>query len=344
VAQKLAAENVFFLPPLAIARVGGSETPLDAFVWDSDRTIHGAHRTVIAPAVTLEVMSDGSVRPFKPNAIQFRDRGLLRPVAPFFELWVTLTTGETRPLTETLLKQLGGSLDSVQYTVTVANRKAQRRTGSAACAFIGRTAMSASDHERKQLLAFSPHNSGQEPLVYRDHPIPLGYVQAIKPIPRRSMDVQLGVLRLRFTPATGQVYGPPDAIAGAASPLPQGVALPPVTLGGRLHDIVPPENRILNPNTPWSRHIMDANQDDPQPSDSYDGANVGISRSWGVVDDTCDGIIEAQVVLNNNRHVARSRACCRVVPTMHPIGGRFIRWPTIWPIATLTRSLSAMIR
>ena len=141
--------SIYFLPPLAIARVGGSDTPLDSFVWDSDRTIHSAHRTVIRPAISLEVLSDGSLRPHLPNAIQFRDHGLLRPV-PFFELWATMTDGQSRPLTLALLQQLGGSLDSVEYSITMANRKAQRRTGSAASAFIARTTISASDHERKQ--------------------------------------------------------------------------------------------------------------------------------------------------------------------------------------------------
>jgi hypothetical protein len=79
-------ESICFRPPLAIGRVGGGDTPLDACAWDTDRTIHGAHRTIIRPAVSLEVLTDGSLRPYLPNAIQFRDRGLLRPVAPFFEL------------------------------------------------------------------------------------------------------------------------------------------------------------------------------------------------------------------------------------------------------------------
>ena len=85
-----------------------------------------------------------------PNAIRLRDHGLLRHV-PFFELWATdCTDGQSRPLTLALLQQLGGSLDSVEYSITMANRKAQRRTGSAAWAFIARTTISVSDHERKQ--------------------------------------------------------------------------------------------------------------------------------------------------------------------------------------------------
>jgi hypothetical protein len=71
---------------------------------------------------------------------------------------------------------------------------------------------------------------------------------------------------------------------------------------------VPEKNRILNPDTPWSSYVMDApDQIDPQPSDSYDGVNVGDDISWGVVDDTCDGVIEAQVVIGGVRHVATAR-------------------------------------
>jgi hypothetical protein len=319
--QAATIKSIYFLPPLAIGRLGGGDTPLDSFVWDSDRTIHGAHRTIIRPAISLEVLGDGSLRPFLPNSIQFRDSGLLRPVAPFFELWATLVDGSFHPLTSTLLERCNASLDNVQYEITVANRKAQRRTGSAACAYIAHANVTASDHARKQLLAYSPHTSAQQPLVYKDRPVPLGHFQAIKPLPRVALNINLDVLRVRFTPAKGKVYGPPAAIAGPASPLQQGIALPKVTEGGRLHEIVRPENRILNAHTPWSQHIMDQNRDDPQPSDSYDGANVGNSQSWGVVDDSCDGIIQAYVIIGDRRLVASSRvlsSCPDFAPDRRP--------------------------
>ena len=150
-------KDVFFKPPLAIARVGGSDKPLDAFVWATDKSIHGANRTVIRPDVTLKVLADGTLRPYKPNAIQFRDGNLLRPVAPFFELWATVESdGQEpceQPLTVKLLEDNDIWLDSVEYTVTVANRKAQRRTGSAACAFIARIVVSGDDHDPKPLNA-----------------------------------------------------------------------------------------------------------------------------------------------------------------------------------------------
>ena len=166
--------SIYFLPPLAIARVGGSDTPLDCFVWDSDRTVYGAHRTIIKPELSLDVLADGSLRPYLPNSIQFKDRGQLRPVAPFFELWVRIDVGTDDgvrlPLTPTLLAQFDASTDNIEYTVTVANRKAQRRTNSASCAYIARESINASDFAPRPLKAFSPHGSGEEPLVYKDHP------------------------------------------------------------------------------------------------------------------------------------------------------------------------------
>jgi hypothetical protein len=169
-------KEIYFLPPLAIARLGGSDTPLDCFVWNTDQSLHGGNRTVIEPAVSLRVMSNGSVRPFVPKVIQFRDGELLRPVAPFFELWAKLEDGTSRPLTERLMQDVdpSASLQSVEYRITVANRKAQRRTRSAACAYIAREVVSGDDHQRKQLLAYSPNVPGEEPLVSAKHKIPLG--------------------------------------------------------------------------------------------------------------------------------------------------------------------------
>jgi hypothetical protein len=322
--QNVEIEEIFFRPPLAIARLGGSDTPLECFVWARDPTIHGGHRTVIRPAPSLEVLSDGTLRPYWPGSIQFRDGNLLRPVAPFFELWANLSgEKEPQPLTLRLLQGYDpdASLDSIDYTITVANRKAQRRTGSAACAYIANTSAKGSDHARKRLSAYSPHTSGEEPLVFKDDPIPLGHFQVIRPLNRVALGINLATLRVRFTPAEGQVYGPPTAISGPASPLPPGVALSQRTLGGRLHEIVPERNRILNSKTPWSSWKPNPNDSDPQPADSYDGANVGEMPSWGVVDDTCDGIIEARVVLKNRRHTAHARvfsSCPDFAPDRRP--------------------------
>ncbi|SRR6266516_820105 len=79
-------QELFFLPPTAVARLGGSSTPLASFTWVEDPSLHGAGLTAIEPTVSLEIADDGSVRPFRPKVIQFRDFGLYRP--DFFELWL----------------------------------------------------------------------------------------------------------------------------------------------------------------------------------------------------------------------------------------------------------------
>jgi hypothetical protein len=306
--------EVFLLPPLAIARVGGSDTPLEAFEWVSDHDPHGGHSTIIKPSTTLDVLPDGTLRPYVPRQIRFRDGDLLRPVAPFVELWGRVqrvssdgsTTVTEEPINQSLLAELGATMGSIHFTVTMANRKAERRTTSQECGFTARVEMRGDDYRPKELLGFSPHTPGTIPLVARERPIPLGRVQVIQPLARKAMGVDLSAVRLRFTPPRGQVYGPPTAITAMASTVPPG---PPQTrLVGRLHEIVKPENRILNEGTPWSTYVWNGpEQVDPQPSDSYDGAHDGTFVSWGVVDDTSDGVIEAQLVAGSQRFTAFSR-------------------------------------
>jgi hypothetical protein len=317
--------DLFFVPPLAVARLGGAAVPLESFSWGTEPTIHGAHQTVVQPQITLDVRPDGSVLPYLPNAIEFRDGTELRPVAPFFELWAETRDGNkvcSGPLNLKRLEELQISTAHITFSITVANRKAQRRTGSAACAFIARASSHGADHVRKRLLAVSPHTAEATPLVAADRPIPLGFFQVIRPLNATLSGVDLSVVRVRFTPAAGEVYGPPSAEFGPASPLPPGGALHASTLGGRLHEIVPKANRILNAGTAWSEYVMDtATQEDPQPSDSYDGANVGDNRSWGIVDDTCDGVIEANVVAGGQRFVAFARVvvgCPDYAPDRRP--------------------------
>ena len=84
----ITALELYFRPPMAIARLGGSNTPLESFVWSEDPTNSGAAKTVIEPAVTLVIEPDGSVRPYLPVVLRFRDGDHFRPVAPFFELWL----------------------------------------------------------------------------------------------------------------------------------------------------------------------------------------------------------------------------------------------------------------
>ena len=296
--------EVFFYPPMAIGRLGGSNNPLESFTWQEDPTLRGAAKTIISPEISLEIQPDGTVRPYLPSIIHFKDEGLFRPVAPFFELWARVQhddgSQEEVPLTGQILQQLDASLAAVSYIVEAANLKAARRNGDPTCGFSARLEVLASDHHRHSLLATSPRGAGLEPLVLPDLPIPLGTIQAIRPVSVEEMGVNLDVLRLRFTPAAGHVYGPPTATTAPA----------PGT--GRIHEIVPAANRILNQNSTWLTYDADFTRfNNPEPFDTYDGSDVtspvSSERSWGVVDDTCDGTIRAIVTIGGERFATTAR-------------------------------------
>lgn len=311
--------EIFFLPPMAVARLGSGATPLASFSWAQANTRHDANETIIEPAVSLRVEPDGSVTPYLPDAIQFKDDdGKIRPVAPFFELWAKVQSGDGGisdvPVTLDLLHRLGVSLHNISYEITLANHKAARRSDDPACAFSARVAVGGDDHVARELLAFSAHTAGQQPLVLPEHPIPLGIFQVIKPVKpsdaatAKPHDVDCSIVRVRFTPPKGLVYGPPTAVNGPAPEVLPGVYEPAPILAGRVHEIVAPERRILNENTVWSKYIMMTGLfEDPQPQDGYDGAAIGNFQSWGCVDDTSDGLIVATLAVHGRRFRAAAR-------------------------------------
>lgn len=309
--------NIYFNPPMAVARVGASPTPMAAFEWDTAKTAHGGTQTVIKPALSFDIAPDGTLRPHMPREIRFKDAdGSIRPVAPFFELWATLLRphdGQLKecPLTLGLLKELGIGIDHVALEVTASNLKAARRTGDEACGFTARVEIAGKDHSERALLAFSRHTSGQQPLVLHDKPIPIGKVQWIRPVEQAAEGVDLSALRLRFTPGTGEVYGPPQAAYGPDRQTVTG----PLDIeefskkeDGRVHMIVKSKNRILSDATVFSRYQMTNGLfEDPQPQDGYDGADDGDCVAWGVVDDTCDALITASVAWRGERYGAAAR-------------------------------------
>ena len=319
--------DIFFNPPMAVARLGASPTPLESFEWTSSRAAHGGVQTVIAPALSFTVRDDGSLEPHLPKSIRFKDDdGSVRPVAPFFELWGRFQSPhdgsvEELPLTPSRLHELGITMKHIAIEVTASNFKAARRVTDSVsgvsdmgCSFTARVDIGGDDHAKHALNAFSRHTSGQQPLVSPDRPIPLGAVQWIRPrsgSASHAEQVDLSVLRLRFTPAIGTVYGPPRAVVGSdrqAITGPIDVLQLAGTLEGRMHTIVPPANRILSDATPWSTYRMVTGlYDDPQPQDGYDGSDDGDSTSWGVVDDSCDALITATLAWRDQRYRAHAR-------------------------------------
>lgn len=291
-------QQIRFRPPVAVARVGDSDTPLEAFSWVEDPRIFGAAKTIIHPATSLEVLPDGSVEPYRPNLIRFKDGQGIRPVCPFLELEATLDGQNFRPLTPQLLESAGIDLSQLHFRVTAANLKAKRRTGDRSCAFEARLEVRANDHRRHDLQAWS-RASDPNPLVLPQRPVWLGAFQVIRPVPRKKkFDVSTDTIRARFTPGHGAVYGPPSAVSGQA-------------MGSRTtHQVVPEANRILNPDSSWCRYSFHQPvYPMTLPFDIYDGADdvQRDDRSFGVVDDSCDAIITASLSTFFSKLLANAR-------------------------------------
>lgn len=315
--------GIFFDPPMAIARVGRSKDPMPAYRWKLDETPHHGLQTMIEPALTLVPVSVHATGypPFRliaevPRSVAFKDRkGRVRPVAPFFELWARVQDPDgtviRMPVTRAFLQARGVALKHLRFTVVAANRKAEARTGLASDAAIARRVFAADDYASHRLDAISPHTEGQVPLVREDAPLPLGRVQTFAETTEdRSCKTRLDQIRLRFTPGKGNSYGPPEAGRAPASPLPPGSFEPPVTEYGRIHKMTRKENRILSSGSPWLGYNFRTGNSPkwPTPMDSYDGARVGSGNGWGLIDDTCDLMLTAELSMDGRHHVARARA------------------------------------
>ena len=311
--------EIFFLPPMAVARVGSSDEPVEAYDWADDRSAHGGTQTIVTPALTFEVLADGSLRPYLPELIHFKEEdGRIRPVAPFFELWGRFQSSRDgteyeSPLTSRVLHDLRVDRRNLTVRITATNQKAARRAQTPACGFTARAVLAGNDYGAHELWASSRHTPGETPLVLPDAPIHVGRLQVIRPVERVETvggnQVDLSVVRVRFTPPRGKVYGPPTAVTGPASPVPPGLWDAPQSDYGDVFTIVDPADRILSDKTAYSNDYAwgTGRYEDPQPQDGYDGADVGTFRAWGTVDDTTDALLEADLNWQGQRFYASAR-------------------------------------
>src|SRR5216684_2914810 len=74
-------QAIYCDPPIVVARLGGSPTPVVAYSWEESPNPRNDGDTVIAPEWSFEILPDSSVSPFKPDSVRFRDGPLIRPVA-----------------------------------------------------------------------------------------------------------------------------------------------------------------------------------------------------------------------------------------------------------------------
>ncbi|MEK2077141.1 hypothetical protein WOB72_03380 [Vibrio parahaemolyticus] len=290
----MAIEKIYCNPPLAIARLGRSHQPVDAYLWAAGNNPHITGETQITPAWTLDVQPDGSVKPRMPSKIRFRDVQGVRPVAPYIEIWCVLTGDSSpHPLTEKILNDEDLELQDLSFTIEAVNRKAARRTLNNDLAYgtFPALVVRGDDHQVHSVDAVSPRSvDPQQRMIPDTRPIKFGSFQAIRPTPPtapRSLDwpdsLNLNTIRVRFTPGRGEFYGP----------------------AGHQTDSVSKDNAILNDGAGWFGARRENTSAQPriygivEPSDTFAGAEN--DSSLGIIDDTCDVRLNVKLSIGQGR-------------------------------------------
>ena len=189
---------------------------------------------------------------------------------------------ETKPLTPALLAEDGLNASNLTFILEAMNLKAARRTGNPGLRFGTFPAVEifGDQHAPRRLMAVSPPVGAQQaPMIPTGRHIDLGQVQVIRPTDRPAAApwpeaVGVDTVRIRFTPARGEFYGP-EGIAGARA-----------DVNGERYPLVPAANAFLANEAGWlGARAMRAWI---APPDTYDGAEQPDQRSLGIVDDTCE--------------------------------------------------------
>src|SRR5450631_1913323 len=227
-------QRIFVDPPIAVARLGGSTTPQNAYKRVESANPRSNADTTIEPDWSLVVQSDGTVEPVLSPSLAFRDGPLIRPVCPFFELWASVgepgsavATWEDVPVTPGLLTKHGITLNTLVIRVDAKNFKVSRRMKNPEMRYgtFPAVEIRGDKHAPVPLLAVSPPGvPAARRLIPANTNIPLGSVQILKsrfqpaPDPNNGWTQLIGgtpavsveVIRFRFTPARGEFYGPPS--------------------------------------------------------------------------------------------------------------------------------------
>jgi hypothetical protein len=317
--------DIFVLPPIAVARLGGSTVPQHAYTWVEAPNPRSKGETAIAPVWSLSVRPDATVDPIMPEALVFRDGPLIRPVCPFLEVWARVGEAGSdpsmwtdEPLTPDLLASNGGALSKLVFTVNAKNFKASRRTGNDELQYgtFPPVQVTGDNHTSIPILGASPSAvPASRRMIPASQPIPLGSFQVLKGRPQPAATptlpwteivdgqplVNVEVVRVRFTPAQGQAYGP----STAASPHDPG--------DGQSFSPVDSTRAFLNEAAGWAGANASTTAPDP-PQDTYDGADVGNNRSLGVIDDTCEARIGVSLSLDSPARVLTATANVFVAP------------------------------
>ncbi len=269
------------LPPLAIGRLGGSETPLEAYELVVDPTDPVGFRQIQPrESFVISPLSGDIQKAYVPEQIRFRDppaedgKQLVRPVAPFLEVFALTDEAPEvlQPLTLDLLRRNDLDLQAISWNISVGNIKIFRRTGDHSDKIIARLE-AINDHELHPLL-------GECANFLPGKTLPLGSIRFIRPT------AEFPEIRLRFIPAKGQVYGSSHTrIPGAGQP--------------EVPDPILSDETILydQHKGTWRGYVESSGAALTTPAQIFAGYQDEANNqvSWGYFDDECDGFVSVSL-------------------------------------------------
>jgi hypothetical protein len=264
----MAITEIRLLPPLALARLGSSPEPLENYELETPDAV--GPRAIVA-ATSLRLDAEGKLTAVEAKGpVQFRDENhLIKPVAPFFELFARVDDGEAWvPVTEELLAESGLGLASVKWSAHLANTKIQRRTGHP------------EDRIEAEVEPFNDHVvhplHGRCDNFIEGASVPLGHVQLARP------NEAYPGLRLRYTPAHGKVYG---SKTDKPDPNVVGVVYDGAKPWHGYTEVITATNDAAGRGLTIPGAIFAG----------YDDESGDHHISYGYVDDECDGTIEVRI-------------------------------------------------
>lgn len=183
--MKQTITEIKLFPPIAIARFGSSTHDLEGYTIEIDEENPLDYRKIVPHERSIK-------------AIKFKDsEGKIKPVSPFLELFVCLANDVYVPLTKKLLKKEKLSLIDLSITICMENHKIYRRTNDRNDIIKSEVTFNGTEQGRIAL-------KGSCENFIKSAFVPLGFIEFI--VPTSDNDV----LKLRFTPPAGKVYGPDD--------------------------------------------------------------------------------------------------------------------------------------
>jgi hypothetical protein len=291
------------LPPLAIARFGSADDPMDNYALEVDPERPLGFRKIV-PRPTLMVDPEtGMISGCRtPETITFRTDDRIRPVAPFFEVHAVDGEGGLVPVTRS-------DVVKAEWRVRVANRKVFRRTGDESDKVEADTDWF-SHHDPQPLKGFCENFIGPEAHV------DFGHVRFIAP----SDDFP--ELRLRFTPPPGRIYGPDKTREGKVDN----------------EKVIRPEDRIYDSEKGWYGYPISRDDEmwgetekklgfrnETVPPDLFaieppapTWLHYNEAESRGYLDDACDGFVEVRLHLSTGDVCEAQARICVGPPDVAP--------------------------